>query len=309
MPEKKQHYQMKIENMSDLAVLIHTARTGSLTKAAAVMSVTPAAASAMLKRLETQLGTRLIERSTRALRLTAHGQTLLEYANRAFELVAEGEAQVTEDQGELEGTIRVAAPSDLTRAVLLAWFDEFLISHPRVHLSLFVGDRVLDVIRDEVDLAIRYGELVDSQLVVRPLGVFYPIVTAAPSYLARHGIPTSPQELEKHNCVMFGRGGRTHRLWKFEKDGQWEHVRVNGDRSVDDASLAREWALVGAGILLKTPLEQRRDMDSGTLVRLLEDWQTEPYPLNALLPSGRFLPKRVRVMVDFLSAKFQSTAS
>jgi DNA-binding transcriptional LysR family regulator len=300
---------MKIENMSDLEVLIHTARTGSLTKAAAVMSITPAAASAMLKRLETQLGTRLIERSTRAMRLTAHGQTLLEYATRAFELVAEGEAQVTEDDGVLEGTIRVAAPSDLTRAILLTWFDEFLAAHPHVHLSLFVGDRVLDVIRDEVDVAIRYGPLVDSQLVVRPLAVFYPIVTAAPSYLARFGTPNNPQELESHNCLMFGRGGRTHRVWKFAKDDKWEHVRVNGDRSVDDASLAREWALTGAGILLKTPLEQHRDIESGALVRLFEGWQTEPYPLNALLPSGRFLPKRVRVMIDFLSGKFKGITS
>ena len=146
---------MKIENIADLQVLTQAARTGSLTKAAALMGVTPAAASAMLKRLETQLGTRLFERSTRAMRLTAHGQSLLEYANRAFELIAEGEAQVTADQTGLSGTIRVAAPSDLTRAILLRWFDEFLVLHPDVHLSLFVGDHVLDVIRDEVDMAMK----------------------------------------------------------------------------------------------------------------------------------------------------------
>jgi DNA-binding transcriptional LysR family regulator len=297
---------MKIENIADLQVLIHTARAGSLTNAAATMGVTPAAASAMLKRLEKQLATRLFERTTRAMRLTVHGQTLLEYANRAFDLVAEGEARVTAHQTALAGSIRVAAPSDLTRSILLPWFDEFLATHPGVHLSLHVGDRMLDVVRDEVDVAIRYGELVDSRLVVRPLAVFYPIVTAAPSYLARFGTPSDPQDLANHNCLIFGRGGRMYRVWKFVQDGQWTQVRVGGNRSVDDASLAREWALAGFGILLKTQIEQRTDIENGALVRLLADWQTEPYPLNALLPSGRFLPGRVRALVDFLGDKFRT---
>jgi DNA-binding transcriptional LysR family regulator len=297
---------MKIENIADLQVLVHTARTGSLTQAAAAMDMTPAAASAMLKRLEKQLATRLFERSTRAMRLTVHGQTLLEYAQRAFDLVAEGEAQVTEDRTALAGLIRVAAPSDLTRSVLLPWFDEFLAVNPGVQLSLHVGDRMLDVVRDEVDVAIRYGELVDSRLVIRPLAVFYPIVSAAPSYLARFGTPGHPRELANHNCLIYGRAGRMYRVWKFVKDGQWTQVAVDGDRSADDASLAREWALAGCGILLKTEIEQRRDIESGALVRLLADWQTEPYPLNALLPSGRFLPARVRALVDFLSDKFRA---
>jgi DNA-binding transcriptional LysR family regulator len=297
---------MKIENIADLQVLIHTARAGSLTNAAAAMGVTPAAASAMLKRLEKQLATRLFERSTRAMRLTVQGQTLLEYAERAFDLVAEGEAQVTDHRTALAGLIRVAAPSDLARSILLPWFDEFLAQHPGVQLSLHVGDRTLDVVRDEVDVAIRYGELVDSRLVIRPLAVFYPIVSAAPSYLAQFGTPGHPQDLAKHNCLIYGRGGRMYRAWKFAKDGQWTQVGVGGNRSVDDASLAREWALAGFGVLLKTEIEQRKDIESGALVRLLSDWQTEPYPLNALLPSGRFMPGRVRAFIDFLSDKFRS---
>jgi DNA-binding transcriptional LysR family regulator len=297
---------MKIENIADLQVLIHTARAGSLTIAAAAMGVTPAAASAMLKRLEKQLATRLFERSTRAMRLTVQGQTLLEYAERAFDLVAEGEAQVTDHRTALAGLIRVAAPSDLARSILLPWFDEFLAQHPGVQLSLHVGDRTLDVIRDEVDVAIRYGELVDSRLVIRPLAVFYPIVSAAPSYLARFGTPSHPHDLAHHNCLIYGRGGRMYRTWKFAKDGQWTQVGIGGNRSVDDASLAREWALASFGILLKTEIEQRRDIESGALVRLLADWQTEPYPLNALLPSGRFMPGRVRAFIDFLSDKFRS---
>lgn len=295
---------MKIENPGDLQVLLQTASAGSLTAAARALGITPAAASAMLKRLESQLGSRLFERSTRAMRLTPSGQILRDYAQRAFELLEEGESQLDAERGALVGAVRVSAPSDLTRTVLMPMFDEFLRLHPGVELSLNVGDRVLDVLRDEVDVAIRYGELTDSRLVARALTVARPVLSAAPDYLRRCGTPNTPGELVNHNCVTFMRAGRPFSTWRFAKSGQWTTVRVSGDRVVDDAALAREWAVAGAGIILKTGIEQQRDLLSGALVQLLSEWETEPYPLHALLPSGRFVPTRVRTLVDFLVARF-----
>jgi DNA-binding transcriptional LysR family regulator len=300
---------MKVENLADLRVLIQTARGGTLTAAARTLGMTPAAASATLKRLEAQLGTRLFERSTRAMRLTPQGQILLDYAQRAFELLHEGESQVAADRATLIGTVRVAAPSDLTRTLLLPLFDDFLAAHPGLRLQLSVADRVLDVLRDEVDVAIRYGMLADSRLVARTLVDARPVCSASPDYLRRHGTPRTPQDLAGHNCITFDRGGRRHRAWRFCRDGQWSEVRVDGDRSVDDASLAREWAIAGAGIVLKSGLDQRRDLERGALVPLLTDWETEPYPLHALLPSGRFVPHRVRALVDFLAVRFQSLSA
>lgn len=297
---------MKIENVSDLRVLLQTARTGSLTGAAAVLGVTPAAASATLKRIEGQLGIRLFERSTRAMRLTLAGQTMLDYASRAFELLGEGEAQVTADTETLIGRVRLSAPSDLARAVLLPWLDEFLAQHTGVQLDLSIGDRTADVLRDELDLAIRYGTLADSRLVARQLITPHPVVVASPAYLAKFGAPASPADLSRHNCVLYSRGGRMHRNWRFCRNGQWVEVGVQGDRHVDDASLARQWALAGAGILLKSPIEQMQEMADGRLVRLLSEWQTEAYPLNAVLPSGRFIPRRLRALIDHLAAKFES---
>ena len=295
---------MKIENIADLQVLVQTARGGTLTAAARALGITPAAASATLKRLEAQLGTRLFERSTRAMRLTPQGQILLDYAARAFELLDEGQSQVHADRATLVGTVRVAAPSDLTRSTLLPLFDEFMRTHPGLQLQLSVADRVLDVTRDEVDVAIRYGALADSRLVARTLAVAHPICSASPDYLRRHGTPRMPQDLAQHNCITFDRGGRRHRAWRFCRDGQWTEVRVDGDRSVDDASLAREWAIAGCGVILKSEIDQRRDLASGALVPLLTEWRTEPYPLHALLPSGRFVPNRVRALVDFLVERF-----
>ena len=157
---------MKIENPADLRVLVQTAQGGTLTAAARALGITPAAASATLKRLEAQLGTRLFERSTRAMRLTPQGQILLDYAARAFELLDEGESQVAADHAELVGTVRIAAPSDLTRNILLPLFDEFMAAHPGLQLQLSVADRVLDVTRDEVDVAIRFGTPADRKSVV-----------------------------------------------------------------------------------------------------------------------------------------------
>jgi DNA-binding transcriptional LysR family regulator len=297
---------MKSENLSDLQVLMQTARGGTLTAAAHALGMTPAAASATLKRLETQLGARLFERSTRAMRLTSQGQTLLDYAVRAFELLAEGESLVQADRGALVGTVRVAAPSDLTRVTLLPWFDDFLALHPGLQLALSVGDRPLDVMRAEVDMALRYGPLADSRLVARRLADSRPALCASPAYLRRHPAPQTPHDLLQHNCLTFHRGGRRQRLWRFARQGHWTEVRVDGDRVVDDASLAREWVLAGHGITLKSELDLQRDVASGALVRLLPDWDTEPYPLHALLPSGRFVPARVRALVDFLALKFTS---
>lgn len=295
---------MAIENLADLRLLVQVAHTGSLTAASRVLGGTPAAASAALKRMETQLGVRLFERSTRAMRLTDQGQTLLGYAQRALELLAEGESQLDASRAALVGTLRVAAPSDLTRRVLMPWFDEFLLAHPGVQLVLSVGDRPLDLLRDELDLAIRYGPLADSRLVARKLATARPVLCASPDYLRRHPAPQTPQDLQGHNCLTFHRAGRRQRVWRFERDGQWTDVRIDGDRTADDASLARQWALAGVGITFKSELDVQSDLDAGELVQLLPHWNTEPYPLHALLPSGRFVPARVRALVDHLAAKF-----
>lgn len=294
---------MKFENIGDLRVLVETARGGSLTAAARVLDVTPAAASAMLKRLEAQLGARLFERSTRAMRLTPQGQTLLDYATRALELLEEGAGQALSESGALRGTVRVAVPSDLGRSVLLPWIDTFVQRHPGVHVALSVGDRLQDVRRDAVDLALRYGStLADSQLVARPLYSAERVACAAPDYLARHGIPQHPHDLARHNCVTLHIGGRRELRWRFERAGESVEVTVAGDRSADDGAIARHWALAGAGIAYKAALDIRTHLHDGSLVPVLPGWQGQRYVLNALLPSNRFVPARVRALVEHLAA-------
>ncbi|GKT01671.1 LysR family transcriptional regulator [Acidovorax sp. SUPP3434] len=294
---------MKFENISDLRVLVETARGGSLTAAARVLEITPAAASAMLKRLEAQVGARLFERSTRAMRLTDQGQTLLDYAARALELLEEGASQAASEAGALRGTVRVAAPSDLSRSLLLQWFDGFLQQHPGVHLALSVSDRVQDVRRDAVDVALRYGALADSQLIARPLCITRRVACAAPAYLARRGVPRHPADLAGHDCLTLHIAGRREVRWHFERaaDGEAVSVTVEGERSVDDGSIAHEWALAGGGIVYKSAIDVRASLLSGALVALLPDWRGQRYALHAVLPSHRFVPARVRALVDHVA--------
>ncbi|MCV2371294.1 LysR family transcriptional regulator [Roseateles oligotrophus] len=299
---------MKIENLQDLHVLVETARGGSLTAAARALELTPAATSATLKRLETQLGVRLFERSTRAMRLTDAGQTLLDYASRAMDLLQEGEAQATSDARALRGVIRLAAPPDLTRQVLIPWLNEFQAENPGLQMNLSVAESMQDLVRDKVDLALRMGSLQDSSLVARKLFSTQRVLCAAPAYLRVHGSPETPQDLARHNCLSINVAGRRLTEWRLHKQtGESATVKVQGDRWSNDASLNQQWALAGVGVMFKAQINLQQQLNSGALVRLLPAWAGEEYPIHAVFHSSRFVPTRVRSLVDFLALKFDGT--
>jgi len=174
---------------------VEVARSGSLTRAAQIIDVTPAAASGMLKRLERQLGLRLVERSTRSLRLSAQGETLFEHAAHIVALLDAAEAQLESQNQHVTGTIRIAAPSDLARSMLLPIVDGFLAAHPWARVQLGVTDRINDVLREQVDVALRYGLVEEPGAVVRHLASVRRVPCASPAYLQRHGVPQSPRDL------------------------------------------------------------------------------------------------------------------
>jgi len=304
---------MEIENTAELRLLVECARGGSLTAASKVMNITPAAASAMLKKLEARLGARLVERSTRALRLTAAGERLRDYAQRALELLEEGVAQLSEGDAVgvrpagqvLRGRIRLSASSDLTRRVVLPLLDRFLLRHPGVELHLNVGDGLQDVVRDEVDIALRYGELADSRLVARRLFDGRRLLVAAPAYLQQRGRPQRPEDLVEHECIRFRIGDRLERQWRFWRRDQLQgpavDVAVQGQRSADDGGIAHLWALEGRGLTYKSELDVRDSLASGALVEVMPDWVGRPMPLHALMPSHRFMPQRIKALVDHLA--------
>lgn len=290
--------------LSQLELFLRIADAGSVSAAARQLQLTPAAASAALKRLEGAFGARLIERSTRSLRLTPEGELLSEHARRALGDLDDAQALMGAGRSALSGDIHLAVPSDLGRGILSVLVDRFLELHPDLRFTLHVSDTVQDLVRERVDLAVRYGDLPDSSLVARRLHVTRRVLVASPDYIARHGAPAHPSDLSGHNCIALYRSGRPHVNWRFTRGGSDLTVRVQGNRVAHDGAMVRQWVRQGRGIATKARLDVLDDLQSGELIELLPDWRGEDFPLHAILPAGRHMPLRVRRLLDFLADGF-----
>ena len=288
----------------DLQLFVHAADLGSLSAAARVMDMSPAVASAALKRIEAQLGARLLARSTRSLRLTAEGEGFLEYARTALASLDEGRRLLARGQDQVSGVLQLSAPSDFGRNLLLPWLDEFQREHPQLTVRLLLGDRIADLFRQPVDIALRYGEPEDSSLVALPVAPDNRrVLCASPDYLARKGEPRQLEQLLQHNCLLYMLGTRVHDHWQFN-DGKRElGLTVSGNRFSDDADGVRLWAIAGQGIAYKSWLDVAGDVHSGRLKVLLPGLMCERAPLNLLCAHRAQLSKPVRLLRDMLSER------
>ena len=288
----------------DLQMFVRAADLGSLSAAARVMDMSPAVASAALKRIETQLGARLLARSTRSLRLTAEGQGFLDYARKALSSLDEGRRLLARGQDQVSGVLQLSAPSDFGRNVLLAWLDEFQREHPKLTVRLLLGDRIVDLFRQPVDIVLRYGEPEDSSLVALPVAPDNRrVLCASPAYIARAGEPRQLEQLLQHNCLLYMLGTRVHDHWQFH-DGKRElGLTVSGDRFSDDADVVRLWALAGAGIAYKSWLDVAADVRAGRLKVLMPELEGERAPLNMLCAHRAQLSKPVKLLRDMLSER------
>ncbi len=233
--------------LEDVRIFVSAADHGSLSAAARQLDLTPAVASVALKRLETELGTRLLARSTRSLRLTPDGERYLQYARNVLEQVEAGRNAVAQSRKMIGGAVSLSMPSDLGRTVLLRWLDAFQAQYPSVSLQIRIGDQITDMIRAPVSVAIRYSVSEDSSLVALPLAPENRrVLCASPGYFLRHGRPTTPADLARHNCLRFALSDALHDRWTFFGGGTPEVVTVHGDRSSDDGELVRRWAVAGA---------------------------------------------------------------
>ncbi|BAU76740.1 LysR family transcriptional regulator [Metapseudomonas furukawaii] len=290
--------------LDDLALFVNTADHGSLSAAARKLDVSPAVASAALKRLERQLEARLFVRSTRSLRLTPEGEQFLVHARNALDSLAEGQRQLLGGREDIAGVLQLSAPSDFGRNVLLPWLDAFQQEHPRLALRLHLSDRVADLFRQSVDIAIRYGEPEDSSLVALPLAPDNRrVLCAAPDYFARRGRPDTPEDLAGHNCLLYQLGGRVHDRWSFSEGRREQVVTVGGDRASDDADVVRRWAVAGQGLTYKSWLDVAGDVRAGRLQLALSRYRGEATPLNLICAHRAQLSKPVRLLQAFVQAR------
>ncbi len=292
---------LKMLRADDLHVFVLTAQLGSLSAAARRLELSPAVASMALKRLEAELGCRLLARSTRSLRLTGEGELYLPHARSALQSLVDGQQLLAGGKATISGTLQLSAPSDFGRNVLLPWLDEFQVLHPRLGFRLLLADRNADLFRQPVDIALRYGQPEDSSLVALPVATANRrVLCAAPDYLAAHGAPRSLAELTDHNCLRFMLAGRVHERWCFY-DGRRELEQiVSGDRISDDADVVRRWALAGRGLVYKSWLDVAQDVQAGRLVVLLPELLGEPAPLNLICAHRAHLGEMVRLLREHL---------
>lgn len=289
-----------MSNLNDLRLFVEAAREGSLSAAGRKLDRTPAAASAALKRLEEELGVRLVERNTRHLRLTPEGQLFRERVAAGLSLIEDARHAVHYDCADVSGEIRVTTPVDFGHQFLRSLINDFQQLHPQVSFAVQVGDSLSDLVSEPLDVAIRYGELPDSALVARRLMDNPRLVVGAPEYFERHGYPAHPNDLLNHNCVIYQSRGQAYRRWSFQRGGETVVVEVNGDRICNDGAMVREWVLDGVGLAYTSELDSRADLTAGRLVSAFKDWQGASIPISAVYPGTGPRPVRVRRFVEFL---------
>jgi DNA-binding transcriptional LysR family regulator len=294
-------------NLRDLDLFVATAEQGGLSAAARLLEISPAVASASLKRLEADLGTALFVRTTRSMRLTVAGERLLARCRPLLDGLRAAEDEVRAGGDAIEGQLQISMPSDLGRHVVLPWLNAFQARHPGVTLRLQLTDRVADIYREPVDIALRFGKPRASGMVALPLlERNHRVLCAAPAYLARHGVPASPRDLAAHNCLCFMVDETVNNRWRFKKGDETLEVTVHGDRVADDSEIVRRWALDGLGLCYRSRIDVQADLARGALRTVCADWEGNNQPLYMVLADRRQVSPAVRTLREFLVEKMKA---
>jgi DNA-binding transcriptional LysR family regulator len=292
---------MKMIRLDDVQIFVHTVDYGSFSQAARQLNIAPAHASASVQRLEKALDTRLFTRSTRSMQLSEAGERYLPHARAIIGALEQGEQALANEKGALSGPLRLSAPSDFGRNLLLPWLDEFQHQHPGLSLHVRMSDRAADLIRQPLDAVVRYGTLPDSSLLALKLVENNRrALCAAPSYLERHGAPTKVDDLRRHNCLRYVWSEQIHERWRFTLPGGDRTVAVTGNRISDDADAVRRWAVAGEGIVYKSRLDLIDDLKAGRLVQLFPTEHGEPAPLHLICAHRAQLTPAINELNAFL---------
>ena len=292
-----------INRSGEMEAFVRIVETGAFSAAARQLDMTPSAISKLVLRLEARLGAQLLHRSTRKLQLTTEGAEFFERGQRVLADLAEAERAAAAGAVP-SGRVSINTNVPFGHHVLLPLVPRFLALHPQIHLDIALTDRVVDLMDERTDVAVRWGRLPDSGLVARRLGDTAQVIVAAPAYLAQHGTPQTPRELLSHNRI--GPNYRRHVPdWPFCAGGRIEQIPVAGNRQASDGEALRMLALAGVGLARMSLHHVQADIDAGRLVPVLEAFNTgEREPIHAVyLGKPGQLPGRVRVVLDFLEER------
>lgn len=290
------------DDIGDLKFFCHLVAAGSLSEAARRHESSPPAMSRRLAAMETRLGVRLIDRSSRRFALTQEGALLHERALPILQAVEAAQAEISAANVTPQGLLRVGAPMQLGRRLVAPLIGQFSERHPEVTVQFTLSDIGLDVIDDGLDIAIRAGMPDDPGIVVRRLLSSRRVVCATPDYLARHGAPATPDDLLNHNCIRLMRRQRTFDEWRFQTpEGEIRNVQVSGTLLTSSGEVMHQWTLEGRGIGMKALWDVSDDLAEGRLVECLAPYAANDIALYATFPKQVYMPPRMRVFLDFLT--------
>ena len=293
-----------IDHASEMAAFVRVVEANGFSAAAPALGLTPSAVSKLVTRLETRLGVRLLQRTTRALHLTQEGEIFFAAARRIVGEIESLENQIAGQSSTPSGVLRVTTSLAFSTHQLAPVLSEFLARHPLVQFELLPTDRVIDMVEEGIDVAIRIGRLPDTSFMARKIGEDKRLICAAPAYLARHGTPQRPEDLARHNCLVSRDRTQLNR-WPFKIDGQLAEIEVSGRVAVTEGETQMQLALQGIGIVRLTRLTLAQAIREGTLVPLLGDFSAdEAVPIHAVYPHRRHLAPKVPAFVNFLIEKF-----
>ena len=295
-----------VDNLGDIRLFVEAANLGSLSAAGRKLGLSPAAASARLVKLEAILHTRLFERTTRQLRLTEEGRMYLLHCQQALQSLDDAHAALQAGRSIVRGKIRISATSDFGRHVLKGWLDEFNAQYSEVKFALVLSDSLSNLLFDDIDLAIRFGVLPDSSLVARRLAPNRRVLCASPEYVAAHGAPERPRDLERFDCIFLTTMSGQANEWRLARGDEVETytVPLASSRETNDGAISREWAVAGYGIAMKSVWDIAADLREGRLQILMPAWRSPDVPVHALYQGSRYVAPRVRALLDFLVERF-----
>ena len=297
-----------MDKLKQLESFVSVATKGSLTATALAEGVAPAVIGRRIDALEARLGVKLLVRTTRKITLTHEGSAFLEDCQRVLADLANAEASVSAGGVKASGHLRITAPAGFGRRHVAPLVPRFIAAHPDVSVSLNLSDRVVDIVNEGFDCAVRVGDLPDSSLISVRLADNRRLCVATPAYLKRAGVPQHPSELMRHECLTLSSDASQTRGWAFMIDGAVTHLRPNGRLDCSDGQVLHAWCLAGMGIAWRSTWEVEGEVAAGTLQAVLEDFAAPPNGIYAVFPHAKHLPLRVRLWIDFIKHSFADPA-
>ena len=282
-----------------ISTFVEVVARGSLSAAARAEGIAPAMIGRRLDALETRLGVKLLQRTTRRLVLTNEGAAFLEDCQRILSELEEAESAVAERSAKASGHLLVSAPAGFGRQHVAPLLPSFLAEHRDVTVNLNLTDRIVDVVGEGVDVAIRIASLSDSSLVGVKLVDNQRVLVASPAYLRRKGTPRTLADLARHNCLAISSEG-SQRGWAFSENGKLVTLKVAGNMVCNDGAVLHDWALAGKGLAWRSMWEVGSDIEAGRLRTVLDQFAAPGNDIYAMFAQRRHLPLRIRAFVDFL---------